>query len=100
VALTRLPARLDVIPVKYLTDSTRCSDAQLMEYQLARLAEAADLDKEIRQLTTLYLRAMDAASFCIWLREHRQELLHLMSSISTEPAKDGIKKGVTRRITD
>jgi hypothetical protein len=69
------------IPVKYLLETSRNI---LGEYQLLRLDRAARLKKEIRERYELMIDNMVEAAFAMYLREHREEILALCSSIAVE----------------
>ena len=71
-----------LIPLEYLTDPTMCSQNILAEYQLKHLDRAQGLDREIRDLMRLYISEMAAAGFALFMREHRDELIRLCSTVS------------------
>lgn len=74
-----------LIPLEYLTDPTMCSRNVLGEYQLLHLKRASELDREIRDLTRLYIEEMAMAGFALFMREHREDLLRLCSSAEAKP---------------
>ena len=72
------------IPLEYLTDPTMCSQNIIGEYQLARLNRAANIKREILKLIEAYLEEMTAAGLAVFLREHRQEMIELFSTVGSE----------------
>lgn len=66
------------IPIEYLLETSRNI---LGEYQLSRLDRAANLKKEIREKQEQMIDLMVEAAFALWLREHRDRILELCSSV-------------------
>jgi hypothetical protein len=66
------------IPLKYLLETSRNI---LGEYQLSRLDKAAQLKREIREKREQLDDLMVQAAFALWLRENREEILRLCSSV-------------------
>ena len=66
------------IPLKYLLE---CSTNILGEYQLSRLDKAARLKRDIRERYEQMIDNMVEAAFAMWLREHREEILKLCTSV-------------------
>lgn len=66
------------IPLEYLLE---CSTNILGEYQLSRLDRAARLKREIRERHEQMIDLMVEAAFALWLREHREEIIALCSSV-------------------
>jgi hypothetical protein len=75
------------VPMEYLADPAMCSRNVLGEYQLLHLNRAAELEKEIRDLVRLYVEEMAAAGFALFMREHRDKLIHACSSTGAEARK-------------
>lgn len=67
--------------IKFLVD---CSDNSLGEFELARLNEAANMEKQIVDLIRQYVRTSTEAEFARFLIEHRGEILRFASSRQTE----------------
>jgi hypothetical protein len=60
------------VPLEYLLQS---SDNALERFALSRLAHAANLKKEIKEMEDELLIVMESAGVAQWLLEHRGELL-------------------------
>jgi hypothetical protein len=67
-----------MIPVEYLLE---CSRNILGEYQLSRLDAAAKLKRELREKQEKMIDLMVEAAFAMWLREHREAIKELCSSV-------------------
>lgn len=74
------------IPVKYLLETSRNI---LGEYQLSRLDRATQLKKEIRERHEQMIDSLVEAAFALWLREHRDQILELCSSVEVEKLGKG-----------
>lgn len=75
------------IPLEYLLE---CSTNILGEYQLSRLDRAARLKREIRERHEQMIDLMVEAAFALWLREHREELRALCSSVEAGKLVKGV----------
>jgi hypothetical protein len=74
------------IPLKYLLETSRNI---LGEYQLSRLNKATLLKKEIRERHEQMIDNLVEAAFALWLREHRDQILELCSSVEVEKLGKG-----------
>ena len=72
------------IPLEYLADPTLCSLNIIGEYQLRRLNRAANIKREILKLIEAYLEEMTAAGLAVFLREHRQQMVDIFSTVGQE----------------
>jgi hypothetical protein len=88
MAIDRPHAPDMLVPLEFLTDPTLCSRNILGEYQLLHMKRAAELEKEMRELVRLYVAEMSAAGFALFMRENREDLLRLCSSVGTEALKE------------
>lgn len=59
------------LPLTFLVD---CSHESLTQYELSRLAEVANLRKQIRVMTEQMVNCLAAANAARWLLENRQDL--------------------------
>lgn len=66
------------IPVSFLVD---CSHQSLIEYELNRLHEVANLRKQIRVMTEQMVNSLAAANAARWLIENRQDLCRTVISL-------------------
>lgn len=83
------------IPLEYLLDASRNT---LGEYQLLHLKRAADIRKQILELTILYHDEMTAAGFALFMREHRDELLRICSSVLVVKESIDLSDSETRKL--
>lgn len=67
--------------IKFLVD---CSTNSLGEFELARLNEAANIEKQMLALMRQYLKTSSEADFARWMMEHREELLRTAASTQAE----------------
>lgn len=67
-----VPLEIDTVPLQYLVSM---SDEGLQDFELARLAAAANFDKEIGMIQRQRDREKLAADLARWFRLHRSEML-------------------------
>jgi hypothetical protein len=60
------------VPLEYFLGA---SETALQNFALARLAHAANMSKEIKEMEEERLALLEAAGIAQWLLEHRGELL-------------------------
>lgn len=69
--------RIDDVPPSYLCE---CSDISLESFELRRLQDAANLEKQAKAILLEAAGHKTMAGVARWLREHRAELLRMVGS--------------------